>query len=145
MNKNPPKWLRKVLDLIHTSWHYHDNCNNVMMRAAWEEENNYWHIQAAPVFQEVYGGDDDGKQVWAGFVFDIGEFGERDGVWIQKYAISSYCHHCSPSPKLMILGKFRGHQFFLTVFQEPVQEVGTTEIIDTINQEIRDKPESEEQ
>jgi len=102
-----------------------------------------WQVKAAPVYQEVYGGDDDGKKVWAGFVFDIGDFSRETGVWVEEFAISSYCQECTEHPKLMARGKFQGHQFFLHIFLEPVAETEPVEVIDTIQQQIRDMPETD--
>jgi len=43
----------------------------------------------------------------------------------------------------MARGKFQGHQFFLHIFLEPVAETEPVEVIDTIQQQIRDMPETD--
>lgn len=138
-DKPIPKWIERLFDLIHKHWQYHAPCSHVNMQA-FQDESHMWQIKAAPVFQEVYGGDDDGKRVWAGFLFDTGDFSREEGVWIQEQAVASYCQECTEYPKLMLKGKFRGHQFMLHLFLEPIADTATVEMIDTIKQEIRDMP-----
>ena len=40
-----------------------------IFKSALEVENGLWLFRAAPVFQEIFGGKDDGKTVWTGFEF----------------------------------------------------------------------------
>jgi hypothetical protein len=141
-DKHPPrqpKWVARLIDLIHRHWQYHAPCNHVGVKAFWDEEYGEWRVNAAPVFQEVLGGEDDGKKVWAGFVFEMGGFSHSPGVWIQEQAVASYCNECTPFPKLMAKGKFEGHPFLLHVYLEPIADSDTVEVIDTITNEIREK------
>jgi len=143
-SKPLPRWTEKLFALIHKHWQYHAPCVHINIQAFFDHDNKAWQVKAAPVYQEVYGGDDDGKKVWAGFVFDVGDFSRETGVWVQEYAISSYCQECTQHPKLIARGKFQGHQFFLHVFLEPVAETEAVEMIDTIQQQIREMPDKED-
>lgn len=139
-SKKLPRWTKRLFALIYKHWQYHAPCLHINLQAYFDYENKVWQIKAAPVYQEVYGGDDDGKKVWAGFIFDIGDFSKENGVWIQEFAAASYCQECTEHPKLMAQGKFQGHNFHLHIFLEPVAESEAVEMIDTLQQEIRDMP-----
>ena len=67
-----PEWISRFIDGIHRRWQYHAPCSHVNVQASWDDEQKTWQVQAAPVFQEVLGGSDDGKKVWAGFSFEVG-------------------------------------------------------------------------
>lgn len=141
-DKPPPKWVERFFRLIHHCWQYHAPCSHINMQAGFNPDLGCWDIKAAPVYQEVYGGDGDGKRVWAGFLFDVGEFSRAPGVWVQEQAAASYCSECTSTPKIMLRGKFQGHLFFLSISLEPIEETETVEIIDTIKHEIREMPEA---
>ena len=143
-SKPLPKWTENFFHLIHKHWEYHAPCEHINIKASLDRNSKCWLIQAAPVYQEVYGGDEDGKKVWSGFLFDVGDFSKEIGVWVQEYAIASYCQECTDHPKIMIKGKFQGHQFYLNVFLEPVAETEPVEIIDTIEKQIREVPQKED-
>lgn len=135
--KNPPKWVNRFFNAVHRSWHYHAACQSIDMQAFFDQEHQSWTMKAAPVFQELYGGEGDGKKVWAGFLFDVGEFSRIPGVWVMEHAVSSYCHECTDHPKLMVKGKFQGRPFFLHIYLEPLADSKTVELIDTIHRQIR--------
>ena len=139
-HKKQPKWLEKLFDLIHAHWQYHAPCSHLNIQAY--QEDKVWHISAAPVFQEIYGGTDDGKKVWAGFIFDLGNFNRSDGVYIDSWAAASYCQECTNHPKMMGRGKFRGHQVWLHIYLEPIKDTEIVEVLDTFQKQIR-SPEGE--
>lgn len=144
MDEKPlPKWINKFFAIIYRHWSHHGPCEHINLQAYFDEQKDIWQINAAPVYQEVYGGDEDGKQVWTGFIFDTSNFGRENGVWIQDTAIVSFCDQCNPNPKIIIQGKFRGHQFNLDINLEPVAETTSVEVIDTIQQKIREIPDNE--
>lgn len=140
-NNKTPKWMFRFFDTIYKCWQYHQPCTRINMQSSWDEDTKIWHIKAAPVFQEVYGGNDDGKRVWAGFIFDMGMFSRAEGVFLKEFAFSSYCNGCSEHPKMMAYGKFEGRSISLQIFLEPVADTETVELLDTINQKIRVLPE----
>jgi hypothetical protein len=136
-SKPLPKWTEKFFFLIYQCWAYHAPCEHINIQAFFNQEEKHWEIKAAPVFQEIYGGDDDGKKIWAGFAFDLTAFSHCNGMWIMDQTILSRCSECSDYPELMIQGKFKGHRFVLQIFLEPVSDE-PVELVDTINHEIRD-------
>lgn len=134
-----PKWMPLFYKTIHKHWQHHAPCEHINLMSEWSDETKCWHVNAAPVWQEILGGEDDGKRVWAGFLFDFGDFSRAEGVWVQEQAFMSVCSECTPYPKTMTKGKFRGHNFYLHLFLEPPQETEAVEVIDTIKKEIRNK------
>jgi hypothetical protein len=136
-NPDYPKWVSKVIFLIHKNWHYHTPCKNINNKVFFDEYRNTWQIEMAPVYQEVYGGNEDGKKTWAGFIFDVFDFSRENGVWVQEYAIASYCKDCNENPKIMMKGKYRGRNFYLHILLEPSPETGISEIFDVIRHEVR--------
>lgn len=139
MNQKIPKWLHEFYSKIHDHWEYHSPSVKINTIAAFNRYEKIWNIKVAPVFQEVYGGTNDGKQIWAGFVFDLGEFAKEEGVWVQNFAAASACQNCSPCPKLLVKGKFKGKSFILQVYLQPVPDSESVEIVDMISQTVREK------
>jgi len=109
------------------------------LHAQYDRERECWVVGVAPVFQEVYGGDEDGQKVWTGFLFDIADFLRWPGVHIEEYAVASYCNGCTPVPKLMMSGKFRGHPVMLHILLEPPPNTEPVEVLDTLTHQIREK------
>ena len=68
IEKRPP-WFSRFTRLIKRVWAHHGPCNGVYLSSAFDTDSNEWLIVAAPIFQEVFGGEDDGMIVWTGFVF----------------------------------------------------------------------------
>lgn len=137
--KQEPKWIERFYNTIYRHWQHHAPCEHINLRSEWNKETRCWHVNAAPVWQEILGGEDDGKKVWAGFLFDFGDFSRAEGVWVQEQAFFSVCEECTPHPKTLTKGKFQGHNFYLHLSLEPPTDSETAEVIDTIKQEIRCK------
>src|SRR4051812_12992347 len=111
MDKKQPKWVNRLIDRVHEFWSYHFTCSHINTMVCWDEAQEAWVVNVAPVYQEVLGGEDDGEKVWAGFFFEAGEFSNSPGVQILAQAVASYCNDCTPIPKLMIKGRFEGRLF----------------------------------
>lgn len=139
MNRKMPKWLCELYTAIHRYWDYHSPSEKINTIASFDNREKIWNVKVAPVFQEIYGGTNDGKQVWSGFIFDLSEFARENGIWVQNFAVASKCKKCSPCPKLLVKGKFKGNSFFLQVYLEPVPDSETVEIVDVIAQTVREK------
>ena len=90
------------------------------------------------MFQEVLGGEDDGKTVWTGFVFHTEKL--LRAMMVESISAASVCNECNPTPALVIRGRYRGHRLCLKVCLEPVPGSPVVEIIDTLRFEIRDLP-----
>ena len=106
--------------------------------SSFDNDSGEWLIVAAPVFQEVLGGEDDGKIVWTGFVFDTEKL--MRAMMVESISAASVCNECNPTPALVIRGRYRGHRITLKVLMEPVPGSPVVEIIDTLRCEIRDLP-----
>jgi hypothetical protein len=60
IEKRPP-WLPRLTRLIKKSWASHGPSSGPHLSSAFDSDSGEWLIVAAPVFQEVLGGEDDGK------------------------------------------------------------------------------------
>lgn len=139
---NRPRWVQRLFKLIEKHWRHHGPCMSIHFDARHTPENEAWEIEAAPAFQEVFGGEQDGQQVWTGFVFEAGEFSKETGLWLQDFAVASQCAACCPRPKVMLKGKYRGHNVFVTIRLEPEKGTEPAELLDTITKEVRPKEET---
>lgn len=137
--ENLPKWILRLTSLIHKHWQHEGPCNSINFKTCYDSSCKSWQVCAAPAYQEIYGNEDDGKQVWTGFIFEAGKFSEESGLWIQDFAVASQSASCGPYPKLMFKGKFRGHNVFVNIFLEPDKSTSSVEVLDTIKREIRSK------
>ena len=137
IEKRPP-WFDRFARLIERSWAQHGPCGGFQLSAAFNTDNDEWQIVAAPVFQEVLGGEDDGKIVWTGFRFHAEKL--LRAMTVDSISAASVCNECSPTPALTIRGRYRGHRVCLKVMLEPVPGTPVVEIIDTLRFEIRDVP-----
>ncbi len=130
-----PPWFARFVRLITRSWQHHGPCSNLHVSCAFDADNGEWLVVAAPVFQEVFGGEDDGKTVWTGFMFQADKLLRT--MTVNSVSAASICQQCSPTPALMIRGRYRGHRINLKVLLEPIPGSAVVEIIDTLKCEIR--------
>jgi hypothetical protein len=137
IEKRPP-WMARLTRLIERSWLYHGPCGGCQLSVVFNTDNSEWQIVAAPVFQEVLGGEDDGKTVWTGFVFQAEKL--LRAMTVESIGAASVCNQCSPTPALVIRGRYRGHRVKLKILLEPIPGSPVAEIIDTLRFEIRDLP-----
>lgn len=133
-----PFWFDKFKRLVEKCWDHHGPCRSVRLDSALEVENGLWLFRASPVFQEVFGGMDDGKTVWTAFEFHAYRLMRGMTVW--GVSAKSCCLDCKATPTITIRGSYRGHMVNLTVLLEPVPGSAVAEIIDTINFQVRDVP-----
>jgi len=134
-----PRWFYPFAGIIERCWQHHGACEHLNLKTAYDTETHEWLILASPVFQEVLGGADDGKQVWTAFTFNADAFLRAPGVFVERFAVSSYCARYDAAPKLVFVGKYRSHPIRLTVLLEPQAGSPTAEIIDTLRNEVRAK------
>lgn len=131
-----PFWFDQFKRLVEKCWDHHGPCGSVRLDSALDVENGLWLFRAAPVFQEVFGGKDDGKKVWTGFGFHTDRL--MRAVTVYETTARSCCSDCNPTPTITIRGSYRGHMLRLTVLLEPVPGSPVVEIIDTLKSEVRD-------
>lgn len=136
-----PKWVKKLKNLISKHWDHHGPSNSINFSVDYDDEQKRWIFSASPVFQEVFGGEDDGKKIWSPFLFFSGKFMQANHLDILDMAFSSSCPQCSPMPKLMFLAKYYGHPLIIQILSEPAAETDVVEILDTVKRETRLKDE----
>jgi hypothetical protein len=136
-----PRWVHDLFEQIRQSWHYHGPCLHIDFRAS--NRDGTWEVFAAPIFQEVYGGSDDGKKVWTGFVFEANDFLSGPDLSVENVTVASYCNQCTPFPMLTVKGQYRDHPVVVNVVLEPILDSETVELLDTLGHEIRDMPHGE--
>jgi len=137
IEKRPP-WFDRLARLIEKSWQHHGPCGSLHVSCVFNSDSGEWLIVAAPVFQEVLGGEDDGKIVWTGFVFQADKL--LRAMAVETISAASVCNECSPTPTVVICGRYRGNRVNLKVLLEPIPGSPVAEIIDTLRFEIRDVP-----
>jgi hypothetical protein len=136
IEKRPP-WFDRFSRLIERSWTHHGPCRNLHLSCAFDTESREWLIVAAPVFQDVLGGEEDGKTVWTGFVFHTEKL--MRAMTVCEISARSCCPECNPTPAITIRGRYRGHRVCLQALLEPPPGSPVVEVIDTLKHEIRSK------
>ena len=94
-------------------------------------ENGAYQIDVAPVLQEIFGGPEDGKRVWAAFEFHLSGLSTEPGIEFHEYGAASR------SPFVGISGEYFGQQFVLRIHQEPIADSEIVEVVDTVRNEVR--------
>jgi hypothetical protein len=121
---------------VERHWQHHAPCGHLNWLV--QEGAEGWEIEAAPVYQEVVGGEQDGMTVWSGFHFDLGGFLAERGVLTKGIVAASYCVECAETPSVEVRGTYFGRAFALRIHLEPVPGTPPVEVIDTIKQQVRD-------
>ena len=133
-----PSWFGRMTRIIERCWAHQGPCGNLHVTSAYDTDRREWLIVAAPVFQEVLGGEDDGKKVWTGFAFHAEEL--LRAMTEVRISAESYRIHCNQVPTVTTQGRYRGQRVSVKVFLEPTPGSPVVEIIDTIRCETRDMP-----
>ena len=144
MNGANPKWILKFVNKIEKYWHYHAFCTKIAYDIHFNSEINSWQINASPVFQEIYGGEKDGKKVWSGFSFDVLGFAQENGIWCLDTMLFSKCAGCSDEPKIMMTVKFQKHKILLTILLRPPEDMKIFEVVDVANNKSHYRPSEDE-
>ncbi len=126
--QSPQAMLRRAVE---RHWRHHSMSVAVWWRI--DVTSSEWSCDAAPAFQEVFGGSNDGQRVWAGFHFDLTAFAREPGIQIDQTHIESRCLECSETPGVRLWGRFHDQPFVLRLHQEPTPDSEPIEILDTIN------------
>lgn len=135
IEKRPP-WFDDLRHALEGNWTHHGPCSRISLTSLYDDETGDWRIVAAPVNQEVFGGDKDGLKVWTGFAFDAsgmnGLFG-MPGLAIQGIKARSRCVDCSLAPMIELRCKFGVEKVLLQILLEPLPDSPVAEVIDTIS------------
>ena len=122
---------------VQARWTYQGQCN-ISNWSIFRREDAVWQIEVAPVFQEIYSGDeDDGKKVWVPFEFDLAAFMIESGVDVDVCGVQSFSAESNSLPCIGIVGAYRGKSFALRIHLEPIPNTAPIEVIDRIKNEVR--------
>lgn len=125
----------KLHQLVLKHWQHHGACGQVRWCV---EHDPMLQCQASPIFQQVFGGEDDGKKVWTGFLFDVTAFASEPEIEIASTTTASVCKSCAVyTPYTSLKGKLNGEPFALWICLGPQPFSPVMEIIDTIAEEVR--------
>lgn len=119
---------------VRRHWQYHAACNQVYWSSHLQDDDAL-EIDAAPVFQEVFGGEDDGRTIWAAYQFDM--LGFANEVDCSEVVALSACVEHSLEPVVGIRGSFHGQPFILRLHLVPLANSDTREIYDSLRNEVR--------
>ena len=111
--------------------------SNISNCAIHKRDDKVWQIGAAPVFQECYGGTDDGKRVWSAFEFDILDFLAEPELVVEECGAMSYEEATNTRPFIGFVGSFKGQPFVFQLNLEPIPNTEPLEIVDTIQDIVR--------
>jgi len=100
---------------VEKHWNYHGPCRHRLWSSG--RIGDVMQFEAAPVFQEILGGDQDGLRVWTAFSMNASN-------WFSE-------------PGLGVRGKYKGRPCVLMILLEPIPDSETGEIIDSIKNETR--------
>lgn len=132
-----PEWIYEFANSIDGCWIYHSPCESFNFKADFDSEDEVWYINIAPVYQEIYGGENDGKKVWSAFTFDLFTFFKLPNIQVQSLIVSSDHKEANDWAKMTLAGQYKKHLFCLDVFLKPPQETQVEEIIDVLHEKIR--------
>lgn len=123
-------------EVVRSHWNYHALSEQVTWRSMLDEEG-IWRCEITPVFQEIFGGEDDGKRIWSGFDFHQFGFVHEPGVEILDHGVASRCEDDTPIPFVGIKGKYFGEPFVLKIGLEPLPGSESREVVDVVRQVVR--------
>ena len=121
---------------VERHWKYHRPCRHRMWSSE-RLEDGTMKLSAAPIFQEILGGDQDGMKVWSAFEMNLSDFFTEPGIEITEVGFRSVCIECTPTPFVGVRGKYKGQSFVLLIHLQPIPDTEPVEIIDTIKNTTR--------
>ena len=123
-------------EVVRLRWSYHSPCEQVHWTSE-QHEDGRWHITASPVYQEMWGGEDDGKRVWSGFDFELFGLSQESGMEFTNFGGMSRGAIYRPIPFLGVTGEYFGQPFVLHIHLEPIPHSGVKELLDMVLLEVR--------
>lgn len=114
-------------ELVQSNWQYTQPGN----RTYWHCTNaaGVWKAVIAPVFQEVYGGPDDGTVTWAEAEYLLSFFGEEPGIEITDARVFSQGGK-ERLPVIEVSGRCFGVLFELEIYLQPISGSSVCELVD---------------
>lgn len=122
--------------LVEKHWNYHAPCQHLKWKVDRTGIDSV-QVEAAPIFQDILGGAEDGKRVWSAFQVDLSKLLAEPGIEVEEFGFVSYCVECTAVPFVGVRGKFMNTGFLLKLYLEPIPNSEPVEIIDTLKKETR--------
>jgi len=123
-------------DAVERHWKYDGTCRHRLWSTT-RLEGGVMQFSAAPIFQEILSGDEDGIRVWTSYSMRLSDLLAEPGFEVTEFGFRSYCPGSTPTPFVGIRGKFKNRPFILMIHLEPIPETEPVEIIDTIKNQTR--------
>jgi hypothetical protein len=138
-----PPWFHRIHQAITDGWQHHGPCSHISLTSTFDEDRRLWRLFASPVHQEVFGGEEDGRAVWTPFTFDFtdlvrGGLFAVPGLVIEHMAVASHNQSRYGCPMLVLKGSCEGEKLVLHVWLDPIPDSEAAEVIDTIQEVIRE-------
>ena len=124
--------------LVERHWHHRSVCGQVYWIAQWQTELELLRCHAAPVLQEVFGGEDDGQIHWTAIWFEFDAFGCEPEIEIQAIKGTSVCIPCDfVTPFVAMRVELNGEPFELLIHLAPIPTSPPLEILDMLTGQVR--------
>lgn len=124
---------------VERHWHHRRRSNHIHWSCLPQPDEQGYFVQTAPVIQEIYGGVHDGCVTFAAFMFDLDEFFKESGIVVEKSYLTSLHVDDDTPPYFAVEGTFWGVPFLMKMQLEPYRDAEPLEIIDMLNEELRDR------
>lgn len=124
-----------LLTTVKRYWRYRAMSEQLHWSSHMQDDDGVLEIDVAPVFQEVFGGEDDGKTTWADFEFDV--LGFSSEVDRSEVVALGESEEHSLKSFIGIRGAFHGQRFLLRLHLAPLENTDIREIYDSINNTVR--------
>ena len=140
-----PPWFGRIHQALVEGWRHCVPCERFSVKCSLDGETGEWRITAAPVLQEIFGGYEDGEQIWSPFAFDATDFlvvglFTVPGLVVENVCVTSSSANRSFTPTFVLRGRCDGDPVSIRVLLEPGAGAQPVEIIDTIRNVIRERP-----
>jgi hypothetical protein len=135
------KWKKRLpfnearfQEMVESKWHYMKPANRTYWRCT--NAAGVWKAVIAPVFQEVYGGSDDGTVTWAKAEYALSFFVAQHGIEITDAMIISQGGTAS-LPVVEISGSYFSVPFELHIYLQPISDSSVREIVDLHKKQLK--------
>ncbi len=122
--------------IVEKHWNYHRPCRHRLWKTE-RLEDGVTQLEAAPVYQEVVGGSEDGMRVWSAYSMHLSELFAEPGLDVTEFGYRSFCVECTTVPFCGVRGEYKGRAFVLLLHLEPIPDSESVEVIDTLGDEVR--------
>ena len=123
--------LRRVVE---RHWQHHSMSLQIHWSAT--DADGVLTCEAAPVYQEVVGGNGDGSKVWAGYEVDLTALAAEPTIEIERITAESLCVMCNETPGISVRGRIHDQPFVLRLHQEPLPNSEPKERLDTQTNQV---------